>query len=407
MHIDAGTVFQAKTVWCFVSSKALSIESEFEVLLAESLAFGKDSEDNAERTSVTQAKVGFFSGGGIAKEDGDGIISLRRLWSRGSRLADVARRSTSSARRGCGAAGNGGRIIFRNSAHQRASTRRSLVSRHTSGNVGIHDRMASNGKASAHTRSAIVASRVMNVVIFRVDNSCSGGPFFERSEFPNFRVQVCSVTSLEGNLGCFDTVDQSTFVQDSVGVVSNDPSKQEKAIISVVQVVQQVLFPHLLDGQRCSKLSGLPVVHDRFQFHELTVALQGAFGKVLLPSQDAHAAFDQRSGSAGERRIMLSVDFPPLFDFVFLGSGGSGSRKPQAAFAHCRSHGKVTTIVQSKDENACSEKNLFRLRTEIMIAKRRRMKVDGTETVFGREFAKTNVSTHEMILSPGALRIII
>lgn len=98
----------------------------------------------------------------------------------------------------------------------------------------------------------------------------------------------------------------------------DNSSKEKEAIVGVVEIIENVLLPNLMDRQRGGQFRLLPVIHHRLELHELTIAFQSTNSKALAPSVDAHAPFDQWSGSSSQRRIVLSVHFPPLLDLVFF-----------------------------------------------------------------------------------------
>ena len=312
--INAGSILQAKAVRSFVSSERLAIETEFQRVLTQALTLSKNSEDNAECATVTKTEVSLFTGRLIAKKNGDGIVSCGRLgWGLGG--STVARRSGS-----CLLATDRA-FIFLGSDHG-ATTRRQCLLLHLLGhlrNLLLHATESCNRKAST--------GEVSNTLGFVDDSTIN----LFKSVDPNFGIQIITVTRLEGNLGSVDAVASRADIEAGIGVVANDTTEQQEAIISIVEVINQVELPHLADWNGRRKLLALPVVHDRLQFHELTVSLEDTLGEHLAHAMDSHDTFHQRCGATGERGVVLSVDFPPFLNLLLLG-GASDIRHPQSGF---------------------------------------------------------------------------
>ena len=76
--------------------------------------------------------------------------------------------------------------------------------------------------------------------------------------------------------------------------MSNRVTKQESAVVWVVDGVEQMFFPHDVNWHGRSELLVLPVIHDRLEFHELSVSLEAPLRKGELPAILSHAAIDER-----------------------------------------------------------------------------------------------------------------
>ena len=163
------------------------------------------------------------------------------------------------------------------------------------------------------------------------------------AKIPDLGVQIVSITCLESNLGSLDSVTKCLSFQDSIGVVSNDTSKQKETIFGVVEVVKQVLLPHLLNWDGRRKLGLLKVIHDALELHELTVSLQNTFGKSFVKAMNTDASLNKRgSTSSGGRLAGMGSpsNFPPVLDLALLSSLlRGGLRMPDAGrFVHHRCH---------------------------------------------------------------------
>jgi hypothetical protein len=86
---------------------------------------------------------------------------------------------------------------------------------------------------------------------------------------------------------------------------------QEAAVVSVVDIVEHVLAPHLVDLAGRREKPGVPVLRGDLDMQKLAVRSQHAAGIGFLPFHCAHAPLDERGRALLRHWVGVQVDHPP------------------------------------------------------------------------------------------------